>query len=77
MSQKLPNPPPSYPRAHPVDSAGWISLEEAAWLRLALHGIDAAKFCEVLGIEAFDQLQREHTNRAVLLIELIHEGVSK
>jgi hypothetical protein len=60
-----------------VESAGWISLEQAAVLEEKLRGIDVAKFCAVLGIAALDQLQREHTNRAVLLIELINVGVSK
>lgn len=62
---------------YPVESAGWISLEQAAWLKEKLRPIDIHKFCDVLGIASIDQLQREDTNRAVLLIELINEGVSK
>jgi hypothetical protein len=63
----------------PVESAGWISLKNASLLSAMLRSIggDEAKFCAVLGIASIDQLQREHTNRAVLLIELINAGVSK
>ena len=60
-----------------VESAGWISLEQAAQLEVALRGIDVKKFCAAFGIAAIDQLQREDIDRAVLVINLIHEGVSK
>jgi hypothetical protein len=61
-----------------VESAGWLSEHQASLLRMTLcaGGIDKAKFAQVFGVESIDQIQREHINRAVLLIELIREGVS-